>query len=142
MPKSLAGVRVLVVEDNYLVAEVINNMLTDVGCIVLGPLPQLAVALDAAAIETCDLAVLDINLRGEFVYPVAALLSMRKVPFLFVTGYSGEMISHEYVDRPRIGKPLKFAQLISAVSDLARLSGPATLQTPLPVRPVALNSSL
>jgi two-component SAPR family response regulator len=118
MPRSLEGVRVLAVGDDYLVAQLINGILTDVGCVVLGPLPRLTVALDAAVNEAFDLAMLDINLGGEFVYPVAAILATRKIPFLFVTGYSVKAIPPEYADRPRIGKPFKLEQLISAVVNL------------------------
>lgn len=84
----------------------------------LGPLPRLAVALDAATKETYDVGVLDINLGGELVYPLAEILTDRKVPLLFLTGYSGQAISPDYADRPCIGKPVKPQQLISAILDL------------------------
>jgi two-component SAPR family response regulator len=86
MARSLAGVRVLVVEDNYFVAQIIDKTLRNVGCVVLGPLPRLTDALDVTAKEACDMAVLNIDLGGrELGYPVAEILSVRKLTFLFIT---------------------------------------------------------
>ena len=118
MARFLDGCRVLVVEDDYLIAQLFDEMLKSVGCVVLGPLPRLADALDAASRESCDAAVLDINLGGEHVYPVAEILSGRNVPFIFVTGYAGESLPREYAEQPRIGKPFKTEQLIRTLSDL------------------------
>lgn len=118
MARSLEGKRVLVVEDDYFVSLLFDDMLTSAGCVVLGPVPRLAEALDAAANETCDAAVLDVNLAGDPVYPVAKILYARKVPFLFVTGYSADAMPQEYAVQPRIGKPFKAEQLIGVLSDL------------------------
>src|SRR5882724_2298726 len=87
MTASLEGVRVLLVEDEYLVAALIEEILEIAGCIVTGPIPRLAQAVDAADHEACDAAVLDVNLAGERIYPVADILSRRNIPFVFVTGY-------------------------------------------------------
>jgi two-component SAPR family response regulator len=121
MAQSLEGVRVLVVEDDYLIAQLLDEMLRSIGCVVLGPLPRLADALDAAARETCDVAVLDVNLGGERVYPVAEVLSERNVPFVFVTGYSSGALPREYAEQPRLGKPFKAQQLIRALSNLVEV---------------------
>ncbi len=75
MTASLEGVRVLLVEDEYLVASLIEEILETAGCIVTGPIPRLAEAVDAADRERCDAAVLDVNLAGERIYPVADILS-------------------------------------------------------------------
>ena len=121
MAQSLEGVRILVVEDDYLIAQLLDEMLRPTGCVVLGPLPRLADALDAARRETCDVAVLDVNLGGERVYPVAEVLSGRNVPFVFVTGYSSGALPREYAEQPRLGKPFKAEQLIRALSNLVEV---------------------
>jgi CheY-like chemotaxis protein len=116
--RSLEGLRVLVVEDDYLISLLFDDMLTSAGCVVVGPLPRLTDALEAATKENCDAAVLDVNLGGERVYPVAKILAARHVPFIFVTGYSGDALPREYAEQPRIAKPFKAAQLLGALSNL------------------------
>jgi hypothetical protein len=74
MTAALQGIRVLVVEDEFLVATLIEDMLTTAGCVVLGPIPRLAEALDAVHRGTFDAAVLDVNLAGDRIDPVADLL--------------------------------------------------------------------
>ena len=86
MRAALEGIRVLVVEDEFLVATLIEDMLVAAGCVVAGPIPRLSKALDAVGSGTFDAAVLDVNLCGDRVYPVADALSRRNVPFVFVTG--------------------------------------------------------
>jgi CheY-like chemotaxis protein len=75
---ALEGVRVLVVEDEFLVATLIEDMLTSAGCVVSGPIPRLAEALDAVDRGTFDAAVLDVNLGGDRVYSVADALSRQR----------------------------------------------------------------
>jgi CheY-like chemotaxis protein len=87
MTAALEGLRVLVVEDEFLVATLIEDMLTFAGCVVSGPVPRLAEALDAVHGGTFDAAVLDVNLAGDRIDPVADVLSRRNVPFVFVTGH-------------------------------------------------------
>jgi len=120
MTEALQGVKVLVVEDEYLVATMMEDMLESAGCVVAGPIPRLAQALDAASSEVCDVAVLDINLAGERVYPVADILARRSVPFVFVTGYGANTLPVEYAERPRVCKPFRMAELLSAISDVVR----------------------
>ena len=121
MARSLEGLRVLVVEDDYLISLLLDDMLTSAGCVVVGPLPRLTDALEASAKVSCDAAVLDVNLGGERVYPVAKILAERRVPFVFVTGYSGDALPREYAEQPRIAKPFKAAQLLGALSNLIEL---------------------
>ena len=83
----LSGLRVLVVEDEGVVALLIEDMLEDLGCQVVGSVASLAKAIEAAATETFDLAMLDVNLDGQKVFPVAEVLMGRQLPFLFSTGY-------------------------------------------------------
>jgi DNA-binding response OmpR family regulator len=123
MTAPLAGVRVLLVEDEYLVASLIEDMLGTAGCIVSGPIPRLSDALAAAGREVCDVAVLDVNLAGEHIYPVADILSDRNIPYVFITGYSAGVLPGEYALRPRIGKPFKMADLLGTLSNIVK---PAT----------------
>ena len=118
MTASLEGIRVLLVEDEYLVASLIEEILEIAGCIVTGPIPRLAQAVDAADRETCDAAVLDVNLAGERIYPVADILSRRNIPFVFVTGYG--VLPGEYANRPRLCKPFKMADLLDTLSDIVK----------------------
>jgi DNA-binding response OmpR family regulator len=118
MTASLEGIRVLLVEDEYLVASLIEEILEIAGCIVTGPIPRLAQAVDAADREACDAAVLDVNLAGERIYPVADILSRRNIPFVFVTGYGA--LPGEYANRPRLCKPFKMADLLDTLSDIVK----------------------
>ena len=128
MTAALKGVRVLVVEDEYLVAILIEEILKSAGCIVAGPIPRLPEALDAAHHENCDAAVLDVNLAGERIDPVADALCERNVPFLFVTGYGASALSGEYTERPHIYKPFRGADLLCAVSSLMQPSTQTTVR--------------
>ncbi len=83
----LAGKRILVVEDEAMVAMLIEDMLTDLGCQVVGPAMRLEHALQLAETGALDAAILDINLGGVRSDPVAEILERRRVPTLFVTGY-------------------------------------------------------
>ena len=118
MTDALKGVRVLVVEDEYLVAILIEEILQSAGCVVMGPVPRLPEALDAIDHEDYDVAVLDVNLAGERINPVADALSERNVPFLFVTGYGTNALPSEYAERPHICKPFRMAELLGALSSV------------------------
>ena len=118
MTESLQGRKVLVVEDEFLVASLIQDMLETAGCIVAGPIPRVADALVAADRDTYDAAILDINVAGDRIDPVAAALSRRNVPFVFVTGYSTGALPKEYASRPRLCKPFRIAELLGTLSKL------------------------
>jgi len=120
MTALLQGLRVLVVEDEYLVASLIEDMLKSAGCIVAGPIPRLAEALDVARREACDVALLDINLAGERIYPVAEVLAQRDVPFIFLTGYGTGALPDEYAERPHLHKPFRLNELLGVMSNLVK----------------------
>jgi len=112
----LDGLRVLVVEDELLVAMMLEEFLRGQGCVIVGPVPRVEPALKAAREEPIDAALLDVNLAGERVYPVAKALAERNVPFVFMTGYGRGMLPLEYADRPAVAKPCQLTQLIGALS--------------------------
>ena len=108
--------KVLVVEDESLVALDIENMLEEMGCKVVASVPRLVRALELASRLDFDLAVLDINLAGEVVYPLAFRLAARGIPFVFSTGYSTASLPPELSDRPILKKPVMLANLKRAVA--------------------------
>jgi CheY-like chemotaxis protein len=102
----LLGRRVLVVEDEYFIADDVATELTALGAHVVGPASDLQQAMEfIAADESIDLAVLDINLQGDTVYPLADALRTKQVPFVFATGYGESLIPDGYRDVPRWEKP-------------------------------------
>lgn len=101
----LEGLRILLVEDEYLPATEVADMLDTLGVDVIGPIPDLDTALGTAGRETFDGAILDVNLRGEAVFPVAEELLNRKIPFLFVTGYDEWVLPERFREFPRLTKP-------------------------------------
>ena len=104
----LDGLKVLVVEDEMLIAAEMEATLEDLGCQVVGPFARVTQALDALETAEVDAAVLDVNVHGEMIFPVAEKLRDRGVPMVFCTGYA---------DLPDIPKPLQ---------DQVRLSKPCT----------------
>ena len=114
----LAGRRILLVEDELLIAMVLEDVLRPEGCVLVGPFPRVEPALKAAREEPLDAAVLDINLAGERVDPIAKALAERKIPFVFTTGYDRAMLAAEHANRPALAKPFKPAQLVEALQAL------------------------
>ncbi len=116
----LTGLRVLIVEDEQLVAMLIEDFLEELGCKVVGPASTIAETL--ALIETAeiDLALLDLNLRrGETTYPAAAALAERSVPFAFVTGLTAQSLEGSYKGSPTLQKPFRMEDLERVLVDLA-----------------------
>jgi len=114
----LHGRVVLVVEDNYLIADHVCSVLEREACTVLGPAPRLAPALELArGAESLDGAVLDINLDGETCFPVARALAERSVPFVFLTGYERAIIPAEFSAIQVLTKPIDSRRLIEVASE-------------------------
>ena len=121
--RTLAGLRVLVVEDEVMVALLVEDLLQSSGCDVVGPVGTVAEALDLLARERIDGAVLDVNLGSDRVYPVADALRQLAVPFVFVTGYGRSGIARPYGHNPTIEKPFNMATFAQDVA--AALGEPA-----------------
>jgi CheY-like chemotaxis protein len=112
-PAALRHRRVLVVEDEYVMAQDLRQELEDAGAVVLGPVPTVADALDLLAYEAePDAALLDVSLGGEMVFPVADVLRERGVPFMFATGYDQWSLPQAYTDVPRCEKPFDVERCI------------------------------
>ena len=111
----LAGVRVLIVEDEYLLALLLEEELHSVGCIVTETVADLEKARNAARQTDFDIALLDINLSGEMVYPFADELSQRGIPFVFLSGYGAASGPERFRDRPRVAKPYELTELVKEV---------------------------
>ena len=114
---TLRGRRLLIVEDEYLLAQDLTDYFQELGVEVIGPVGSVSEALKLLNLVEVHGAILDINLRGERVYPVADALRQKRVPFIFASGYGGETEPAAYADVPRCIKPVDFSVLAKAVSE-------------------------
>jgi CheY-like chemotaxis protein len=113
--------RVLLVEDEIMVAMLLEQDFDDFGYEIVGPVARLAKALEMAQREPLDLAILDVNLNGKDVYPVAEALDARGIPFIFCTGYGNSGLPMPYRGRPTLTKPFLRRDLMR-VLDLCGMS--------------------
>jgi CheY-like chemotaxis protein len=105
------GMRVLVVEDEMLVSMLLEDMLSDIGCIPVGPAKTVKSALKLIEQAGFDIAILDVNLNGEETYSIAGALAARAIPFVFASGYSAGGIREEYRRIPSLQKPFRQYEL-------------------------------
>ena len=101
-----------------IVAWLLEDMLTDLGCAVIGPAGNVNQALAMIEAEAIDVAVLDINLNGQLSYPIADALGARGVPFVFVTGYDKGRILDGYRVFPVLQKPFHRSELSDILAKL------------------------
>jgi two-component SAPR family response regulator len=117
---SLRGLRVLIVEDNFVVADALKYLIEGYDGAVTAMAPSVARALEVLVRAPVDVAVLDINLNESTVVPLAEHLQARRVPFLFLSGYGDlELLPEHLRDRPRLDKPVEADRLLRALCDLA-----------------------
>jgi CheY-like chemotaxis protein len=114
----LTGLRVLVVEDEALVAFFLEDMLNELGCEVIGLAPRVEAARKVVEKKKLDCAILDVNVNGEMIYPLAQVLADRDIPFLFVTGYNEESVAPQFRHRPMLQKPFRAAELGNLLAGL------------------------
>ena len=108
--------RILVVEDETILAMMVEDVLLDEGYSVVGPFARVAAALQAAELEALDAALLDVNLAGEMVFPVAEMLARRGIPFLLVTGYDNRILGEAHQDWPVLMKPYRWDDVIARLA--------------------------
>lgn len=121
--ETLLGKKVLIVEDNWFIAEELTRDLIEGGFDVVGPVPTVKDALAAIYTQEVDGAVLDVTLRGgERAFAVADLLAERQIPFVLLTGYELDLIPESYRSAPRCDKPVRMDRLIALLFPLSKLS--------------------
>jgi CheY-like chemotaxis protein len=112
--------RVFVVEDEIMIRMLLEDMLNDLGYGVAASASGLDEAVALARTSDFDLAILDVDLNGDAVYPVADVLTQRGVPFVFSTGYGGRGLPAAYRDRPTLHKPFRLENLDKTLAMIGR----------------------
>ena len=120
----LAGRTILVVEDEYFQAEDMAQALAQAGARLVGPYPAVSAAIEALQSDlVIDAAVLDVNLRGQNVFPLAEVLARRGIPFVFATGYDRGVLPQDYRQAWVLEKPFEVRQLIAGLADICEGGG-------------------
>jgi CheY-like chemotaxis protein len=113
---NIAGLRVLVVEDETMAVMLLEDILEQFGCHVVEVAPRVAAAQKALKTKTFDCAILDVNVHGQPIYPVARALDERGIPYVLMTGYNRDDIAEPFRDRPVLCKPFEPDQLREALA--------------------------
>jgi len=135
-----AGSRILVVEDNYLLAEVICDFVIECGMQPVGPAAGLETGLVYARETSLDGAILDINLDGRLCFPICSVLAQRGIPFCFLTGYSHlAMVPQQFRGAPLVSKPFEPEEMRSVIEMMlsGQLTGPLLRAVPSGRAPAA-----
>jgi DNA-binding response OmpR family regulator len=128
-PSPLSGLRVLLVEDEFMVSMLIEDFLADRGCVLVGAFSNIAPALRVAETDGIDIALLDVNVGGEKIYPVAEALAKRNISFILLSGYGADAIPIDHPDWRAFSKPFRDDELADVmINQLQRHQG---LQKPL-----------
>ena len=107
--------RILIAEDEFLVGVHLEEDLRSAGCSIVGPFSTLEMATRASHRERFDVAILDVNLNGDMVFPLADELSARGIPFIFLTGYISADLPERFRKSPQISKPHDPAVLLKEI---------------------------
>lgn len=110
--------RLLVVEDEYLIRMLLEDMLSDLGYSIAAAVGTIAEAREQATSGDIHAAILDVNLDGQEIFPVADILSQRGLPFVFVTGYGEGALPDRYRGRPALQKPFQSERLKETLAGL------------------------
>lgn len=116
--QGIHGLRVLVVEDSPVVAPYVHDILTDLGCTVVGPATNMFSARELATGEEFDAAIVDLHIRGDKVFAVCDILEAREIPFVITSGYADWTMPDKWSDRPRLAKPYTVETLENALEEL------------------------
>jgi CheY-like chemotaxis protein len=112
---ALQGLRLLLVEDEAVLAFELSDALRSLGCEIVGPVSRLAPAIEMARTAPLDGAILDVNIAEENVFPVADVLAARGIPFVFTTGYGIDGLRETDHGRPVLQKPFRLKALLEIV---------------------------
>ncbi|WP_244530351.1 response regulator [Rhizobium sp. NFR07] len=115
--KEYRGKRILVVEDEYFLADEVRQKLAALGATVVGPVASVRDAMDMIEASEIDAAILDVHLGDEFVFPVADRLDELDIPFVFATGYDRAFIPAQYAGFALCEKPTELAKIARALWD-------------------------
>ena len=118
-----APARILVVEDESLIRMLLEDMLADLGHEVVATASSVSTAKELATAGGFDAAILDVNLEGEEVFPVAEILAARSLPFVFASGYGQAALPEKFRDRPTLQKPFQGQQLEAAINRILASRG-------------------
>jgi DNA-binding NtrC family response regulator len=116
---SLKDKRILIVEDQYLIAADLSRALARLGAVIVGPVASTEAARAELSQADFDLAFLDINLDGQMVFPLADELERRGIPFIFATGHDAAVVPERFKSKPRLEKPFTVQSVHEAVRHLA-----------------------
>ncbi len=107
----LAGAKILLVEDEMLITMLLEDILEELGCQVVGSAVNVRQAGDLASQASADAAILDVNLGGDPVFPVAEQLAARQIPFIFASGYGSATLPDKWQAHPTLPKPFTADQV-------------------------------
>lgn len=107
----MPNARLLIVEDEYLIRLLLEDMLVELGCSIAAVASSLDQGKQAAQNTEIDLAILDVNIDGEQVFPIADILRGRGLPFIFITGYGAQGLPDGYRAAPTLQKPFQMQDL-------------------------------
>jgi DNA-binding response OmpR family regulator len=117
------GLRVFVVEDEPMIRILLMDMLGELGCRVAAEAGDVEAATKLAQCTEFDLAILDVNLKGKLITPVAELIRGRGLPIIFATGYGSDGLPEEFRDFPALPKPYQLEALAGAIDSVIRSRG-------------------
>jgi CheY-like chemotaxis protein len=126
----LAGVRVLVVEDDSLICMLIEEFLDTLGCEVVATAAQLEEGLTKANTTAIDVAALDVNLQGQLSFPIALALKGRAIPFIFATGNGMSGVPEKFTSVPLLSKPFGLEELQTALHRVTAGDRSSAVRTP------------
>lgn len=110
--------RILVVEDSPVVAPFTVDILSELGCQVVGPAPNMAAARALVEAGEFDAALMDVHIRGERIFPLCEILEMKELPFVLTSGYADWSMPEKWRDRLRLPKPYKLEQVQAVLEAL------------------------
>lgn len=114
----LRGKRILIVEDSPVVGPFTADLLEELGCVVVGPAPNMAAAWELIDSETVDGAMMDVHIRGERIFPLCEALAAQGVPFVLTSGYADWSMAEKWERRPRLQKPYTLGDVEEALKRL------------------------